>query len=294
MGQRLEFFDDPAAFLETAGDHLARSSVLNTVVATIAMREAREGRQRPPGVPHWYLAALSGDGVVEGAAMRTAAFEPFPLFVLPMPEQVALELAHTLHARGESVGGVNGALPAARLVADESARLAGRTSRLAVHTRLFELHEVVPPPAPAGALRVARESDVDLVLRWYRAFHREADEQAGRVPATTADPAVSREELLTRIRLGCVFVWEVDGEPVHLCVANPPSYGVARIGPVFTPAAHRGRGYSGAAVALVSQRLLDQGATPCLFTDQANPVSNRIYQRLGYQAVADMVNLLVE
>jgi predicted GNAT family acetyltransferase len=294
MATSLEFFEDPAAFLAVAADHLARDCVLNTVVATIALREAGEGAGQSPGVPHWYVAARSADGSVTGVAMRTAGFEPFPLFVLPMPEEAAVGLARTLHDRGEGVGGVNGALPAASQVAETAAQLAGRTARLAVHTRLFELREVVVPRRPAGSLRRAREDDAELVTRWYRAFHREADEQAGRRPGTLGEPAAGREEVLQRIRGGRVFLWELEGETVHLTAANPPSFGAARIGPVFTPAEHRGRGYASAAVAEVSQLILDEGSRPCLFTDQANPVSNRIYQELGYRPVADMANLLVE
>ena len=31
----------------------------------------------------------------------------------------------------------------------------------------------------------------------------------------------------------------------------------------------------------------------CLFTDQANPTSNKIYTALGYQPVVDMANLII-
>ena len=31
----------------------------------------------------------------------------------------------------------------------------------------------------------------------------------------------------------------------------------------------------------------------CLFTDQANPTSNKIYAAFGYQPVADMANPLI-
>jgi predicted GNAT family acetyltransferase len=37
----------------------------------------------------------------------------------------------------------------------------------------------------------------------------------------------------------------------------------------------------------------DGGSRVCLFTDQANPTSNRIYQTLGYRPVVDMVNLVI-
>jgi len=35
------------------------------------------------------------------------------------------------------------------------------------------------------------------------------------------------------------------------------------------------------------------GARVCLFTDQANPTSNKIYTALGYHPVADMANLVI-
>ncbi len=68
---------------------------------------------------------------------------------------------------------------------------------------------------------------------------------------------------------------------------------MARIGPVYTPAQHRRRGYAGAAVAQVSQALLDEGARVCLFTDQANPTSNHIYTELGFRPVVDLANLAI-
>ena len=39
--------------------------------------------------------------------------------------------------------------------------------------------------------------------------------------------------------------------------------------------------------------LLDDGSRVCLFTDLANPTSNRIYAALGFRPVVDMANLVV-
>ncbi len=58
---------------------------------------------------------------------------------------------------------------------------------------------------------------------------------------------------------------------MHLTSANPASFGVSRLGPVYTPPQQRGRGWASNAVAEVSARLLDGGERVCLFTDQANP-----------------------
>ena len=63
--------------------------------------------------------------------------------------------------------------------------------------------------------------------------------------------------------------------------------GSARVGPVYTPPEHRGRGYGSAVTAAATGDVLADGAIPVLFTDLANPVSNRIYPPLGYYPVED-------
>jgi predicted GNAT family acetyltransferase len=103
------------------------------------------------------------------------------------------------------------------------------------------------------------------------------------------------DDILERIAERVIWLWEDErGEPVHLTGANPPANNVTRIGPVYTPAEHRGHRYASRAVAEVSQSYVEQGVRCCLFTDQENPTSNAIYQRLGYRPVVDMVNLLVD
>ena len=291
-----EFFDDPAAFLEAAGAHLAAEPVLATVVATVAQDAARAAAAgRPaPGHPRWWAVMRDRAGALAGVAMRTAPFPPHPLFVLPMPDGAARELARLLHARGERATGFNGVLPATRACAEEAARLQGGSARIWEHTRLFELGEPCEPRSVPGALRRATAKDAELCLAWFRAFLADAAEQAGRAEAIDGAEHFSAEEVDERIAGGRVWLWEADGTVVHLTGHHGPSLGVARVGPVYTPRAHRGRGYASAAVAEVSRRLRDQGARVCLFTDQANPTSNRIYEALGYRPVADMANLIVE
>jgi GNAT superfamily N-acetyltransferase len=287
--------DDPARFLALADEHLAADPVLATVVSTVTHRALAQLEQGlpAPAHPRWWAVVRDGSGKVAGVAMRTAPFAPYPLFVLPMADEAAVALARAVHARGEEIGGANGALPAARAVAEEAARLQGATARVWEHTRLFELGELVEPAPVAGRLRPATTDDTELCLSWFLAFAADAAEQAGRSEEDGHEEYHTREDMLDRIAGGRVWLWEVDGEPVHLTGFNPPSFGVARVGPVYTPRVHRGRGYASAAVAAVSRKLLDEGARVCLFTDQANPTSNRIYQALGYRPVVDMANLQV-
>ena len=294
----LEFVDDPAEFLAATADHLAADPVVTTVIATVTERiRAADSRgvERGPH-PCWWAIVRDDRGVVCGVAMRTAPFRPHPIYVLPMPHDAAVELARTLHARDELVTGVNGALPAARAVAEETARLTGAKVRVHEHMRLFELGELEVPPAPPGRLRRAVEADAELCLAWYRAFAMAAAEQAGRSePHNNSAEMFTVDEILDRIHDQVIWLWEDgDGQIVHLTGANLPANDVTRIGPVYTPAEHRGHRYASRAVDEVSELYVDQGVRCCLFTDQENPTSNAIYQRLGYRPVVDMVNLLVE
>jgi predicted GNAT family acetyltransferase len=293
---KVELHEDPAAFLAAAGDHLAREPVVSTVVATVAENAVRDDAAGAGyDAPYRWWAVLRDDaGHVIGTGMRTAPFTPYPLFLLAMPDEAATALARHLHERGEPVTGVNGALPAARTCAEELARLTVRRVETTMHTRLHRLDTLVPPRPARGALRAATLQDVGLALEWYEAFARDADEQAGRPPGSIHDVAETEETMLRRIEAGRVWLWTDErGMPVHLSAMNATAFGAARIGPVYTPKEHRGQGYAGNTVAALSRRILDAGAMPCLFTDQANPASNALYAALGYRPVVDMVNLLV-
>lgn len=290
----LEFLADPAAFATAAGGLLAAEPVRSTVVATVTARLRRAtGAAHPPEAPdRWWLLVRDRDGKLVGAGMRTAPFLPYPVYLLAMPEEAALELARTLHDRGEHVDAVEGATPAVEVCATELARLTGRHVAVNSRMRLQEVTEVVDPPPVPGRLREARPEDTDLVHAWFDAFAGDAAEQAAS-PYPHPGPIESRESIVARIRNGEVWLWEVEGHPVQLTAFNPPAFGVGRIGPVYTPGDQRGKGYAAAATAAVSRNLLATGVRVCLFSDLANPTSTALYERLGYREVVQVANLLL-
>ncbi len=90
-------------------------------------------------------------------------------------------------------------------------------------------------------------------------------------------------------------LWNDDGSPVSMAMLRAPSAGVSRIGPVFTPPGSRGHGYGSAVTAAAAQLARDAGVDDVvLFADLANPTSNAIYQRIGFDAVADSVRVEFE
>lgn len=62
----------------------------------------------------------------------------------------------------------------------------------------------------------------------------------------------------------------------------------ARINAVFTDPAARGKGYAGAVVAALCEKVQAEGLTPMLYTDAENPSANRAYQKIGFLPVGEL------
>lgn len=132
-------------------------------------------------------------------------------------------------------------------------------------------------PGPAGAARVATAADRDLLESWCAAFAREVGQ-----------PPWRADDVTDRLSYGGLSLWEDGGIPVAMAGVQRQVAGTIRVGPVYTPPQRRGRGYAAAVTAAVSQAALGAGAQHVvLFTDLGNPVSNSVYQRIGYRPVED-------
>lgn len=151
--------------------------------------------------------------------------------------------------------------------------------------RLFRCDSVQPPAGVAGGVRRATATDRDLLAGWVEAFLLEAFGALG--PGFDGPAWV--DNALARSR---IWLWlDERGEPVSMAAQRSPAAGVARIGPVFTPPAHRGRGFGSAVTAHAAGDVLSIGAVPVLYTDLANPTSNKIYRAIGFRPVSDRLSV---
>ncbi|WP_283137753.1 GNAT family N-acetyltransferase [Rhizohabitans arisaemae] len=215
----------------------------------------------------WY----TRDGEVHGVVLRTP---PFPLVLGNIPADSAGELASVLRGHREPPG-VNG--PMESVLAFHAAWDRPESTRI-TH-RLYHL-ESPTPPSPRGAARALGPAEEDLAVDWFAAFMAEAEPE-------NAD-ADHKDYVRSRIGRRELVFWEVDEEPVTMAGFSTPIEGMSRIGPVYTPPAHRRRGYGSAATWAVTEAAQAAGADRVLlFTDLANPTSNSIYQKLGYRPITD-------
>ncbi len=267
---------DAAEFLELAGPLLladeARHNLMLGIAGTI--------RDHPGHYPeHRFWLVLDG-GTVVAAALRTP---PFSL-VVAGSEQALEALARELD---EELPGVVGALPEVEAFARWWEARWDVAREVTMGQGIYALDELVEPPRPPGAPRPAAEDDRALLLGWLNDFAREALREEA--------PNAAQHERVIEARLGRddagFVIWE-DGGPVSLAGFGGTTPNGSRIGPVYTPPEHRGRGYGSAVTATVSAERLAAGRRFCfLYTDLANPISNRIYVAMGYRRVCDALEI---
>ncbi|WP_030721482.1 GNAT family N-acetyltransferase [Streptomyces sp. NRRL F-2580] len=273
------FTTDLTAYLAAAGPAAAAQPVSNTLLLTVAdgLRR-RGGGAYGDGTPvfGWWTGP---DRTVVGGLLCTP---PFPMVLGVVPAEAVRALGAALRAE-PLLAGVR-AFNARRPDAEALAAAWGRPTRIAEELRLYRLAGLVAPdPAPSGRARPATGADLPLLMEWIEAFHEEAGGHG------TASETALRE----RISYGGALLWEHEGEPVSLAGFFRPIGSASRIGPVYTPPAHRGRGYAAGVTHAATRAAHAAGATEVLlFTDLANPTSNGVYQRLGYTPVEDRAEVV--
>lgn len=276
---KLTVFNHPGEFLSAVRPHLEAGGAVSHLMYGLALGLAAHP-ERMKTAP--FIAALEDAGAYVLLGLMTP---PNKLQVLSLRgerlDAACQLLAQELHENAWPLPGVIGPNADSLAFAQAWQALTARTPRLAVHERLYELRQVQPPPLPAGRMRLAGQDDLDLLARWRVDFETEA------LPGTPPTLDQARENISYRIADGDLLVWEV-GQPRALAGRGRPTPQGASIGPVYTPPEFRGRGYATALTAGLSQRILDEGKQfVVLFTDLGNPVSNSIYQKIGFSPVCD-------
>jgi predicted GNAT family acetyltransferase len=266
---------DPRTFATRALDWLYRDPVRNNVICTVLDARLDGTRELEPG-SRW-LRVVDEAGELRGVAIQTPPRGPL---LSPMPAVAAAVLADAL-AEGTALPAVDGPAAETRAFADRYARLTGVAVEPGLGMRLYRLDAVEQPDGVPGRFRAVVPSDRELIVSWVDEFSREATPDHPRIDAAS--------QVDDRLRRGgLMWLWEDGGQPVSFLWLSVPVAGAVRISAVYTPPDHRGRGYASACVAAASAHALATGATACvLYTDLANPTSNKIYQRVGYRPVAD-------
>ena len=274
----VEELTDPQEFLRRAAPILADEARHNLILGI-----GNTLLRAPDIYPEYRLFLVSDGGSVVCAALITV---PYNLIVSDAVDPAAVTaLAEWIASSGIRLPGTNGNQPTVGDFVAAWEQATGGAAMLNMEQGVFALSAVQPVAGSPGRPRPGRPSDQKLLEIWMRRFVTEA------LPDEPYEADRMRKAIARRLSgegPNAYWLWEHDGDVVSWCGhGNPTGRGI-RIGPVYTPPEHRGRGYASALVAAQSRWLLDNGYEFCfLYTDLANPTSNAIYERIGYRQVAE-------
>jgi hypothetical protein len=168
------------------------------------------------------------------------------------------------------------------LVNEKTGREIDRKINMIVH----KLVKVDHPQNISGYLRAGTMDDIELFADWV--FHFSIDANLPEKLRETREQAKDTAELYMKNKM--VWFWcDEQDQPVSVACKTRELVTAANVSRVYTPKKFRGKGYASACVAAVSQHLLDNGFDMVsLYTDAANPTSNKIYFEVGYRPVLSL------
>ena len=168
-------------------------------------------------------------------------------------------------------------------------QLTSATYKIGVNQMIFQNSQHKIPKVTDGKAQLAEENHVDLIAQWFLEFQQEC---------LSHDPTTLEKTTIlasTKIKNKEVYLWiDYNNNLVSMCcVARPTQNGIT-INGVYTPRCSRKRGFASAVVSYATQLMLAQGRLFCvLYTDLANPTSNKIYQDIGFKPVASSKHYLI-
>jgi len=281
---RYQIYIDTQSFIQRVGAFLRQREVEHNLMLGLCKELLSENSRYE--LPPFHCIVETNDGRVLAVALRTP---PHHLILSHCDDlRVIPSIVDACLAVGQEIEGVLGMPEQTLRFAEEWRIRSGCGMKLKMRQMLHQLDRVVPPErAVRGKMVAAQANDQALLEYWYAAFQMEVH---GTFPVEWFS-AKQKEYMSHRLAQKPTFhfLWWAGARPVCWVSFRATTERVVRIAPVYTPPSARGRGYASALVAAVSLTVLERGFSYCsLYTDLANPTSNAIYQRVGYQPLQEI------
>ncbi len=275
-------YDNPEEFVEENEKFILEKEWLNNLMAGNYKDAVEEGLTED-----WLLARITDNGKTELIMLLR---KPWRLLMYSPTNNKSEKLyrfaAEELYKVDPNLEGVNTEKEISQIFAREFCRVAKKEPKVRFEMRILVLEKLKEAALRDDVIfRKAEIKDKPILKEYRRIFSEEALHEI-----------LSEEDLEKKFekhfQMGA-YVLEKDGKIVATAVSNRHLSKGKSIGNVFTPKEERGNGYAYNIVYRLSKEFLDSGLEYCvLFTDDSNPISNHVYEKIGYERRADTTEIL--
>lgn len=234
------------------------------------------------GVEGWTLAAVTNNEKTELILLHR---RPWNLLLYSPTDNTSDELfefvANEYFKIDNNLNGVNAEKELARKFSKYYSAIAQKEAKLNFPMRILVLENLNKPNLVENTIfREAKRDEEPILLEFLKIFNKEA-------LGEELEEQVLKERLNSYFEKG-YYVLEVDGQIVSQAVISRVLTKGKSIGGVFTLKEYRGKGYAYNLVYKISEKMLKEGAEYCvLYTDDNNPISNHVYEKIGYKRMVD-------
>ena len=277
---KFEFFSKAEDFLTRTKFELERDEFRHGLMLGLATRLIENPHAYGETAP-WFCLVSDGRKLM-AASLRTP---PYPVLLAHFSgdaSSCARLLADSISEFSKTIPGARGE----KEITDNFVKYWCATHNIKVEgmiaQRVYKLEHLNDIELSDGRLRLASEKDKELIIKWAHAFHTDV--------FASSHINEPEDNIVPKIDEKLVYISE-DKMPVSMAAKIRQSNNGMRIGSVYTPDPLRGKGYATSCVATLCKEILDSGYKYCvLYADLANPVSNSIYQKIGFKGVGDSVD----
>lgn len=267
-------------FLNKNEDHLLQTESINNLILGLTDSIIRNRRK----IENPLFFTILNDSKVIGQAILTDRGKPFA--ISDLDKDALGVLASKLIDMDLDLTGVVGPKDSSSTFSEIWCKLCNVKSELEMHQGIYELTEVNSPDYGGGNMLLATTKHQDIVFNYILGFINDC------FPNEKKPFERAKEMACRHIQNGSVFLWKnASGKIVSMASNNRTSKNAATLSLVYTPRELRGKGHASQIVAMLSQKLLSDGKTRCnLYTDLTNPISNSIYQKIGYKFLGESMH----
>lgn len=186
------------------------------------------------------------------------------------------------------VPGILGFKDGALLFADIWTKKRKKTKILNMNERIYKLEEVNPQTLGDNLFELATEENTDIMIQFAKNFAQDAfvNLPKDQIERHQKNMAHGMDKWIAEKLL---YVLKVHNQIVSIVKASRNTPNGRAVTLVYTPPKFRRKGYATETVAKLCQSILNEEKMYCfLFTDLANPTSNKIYMNIGFKPILDV------